>query len=58
MFRSEYPFRRGRSLGEEFLPIPRSFQRAIDSMLQDVWEPAPALSMAATFSKSLGNSSL
>ena len=49
MFRSEYPFRRGRLFGEELLPIPRSFQRAIDSMLQDVWEPAPALSMTPTF---------
>jgi HSP20 family protein len=47
MFRSDYPLRRGRLFGEEFLPIPRSFQRAIDSLLQDVIEPtAPALAWA------------
>jgi len=50
MFRSEYPFRRGRLFGEELLPIPRSFQRAIDSMLQDVWEPTPAVSLVSAFS--------
>jgi HSP20 family protein len=50
MFRSEYPFRRGKLFGEDLLPIPRSFQRAIDSMLQDVWEPAPMLSAVAAFS--------
>ncbi len=50
MFRSEYPFRRGRLFGEELLPIPRSFQRAIDNMLQDVWEPNPALSLVSVFS--------
>ena len=50
MFRSEYPLRRGRLFGEELLPIPRSFQRAIDSMLQDVWEPASAVSLVSTFS--------
>ncbi len=50
MFRSEYPFRRGRLLGEELLPIPRSFQRVIDNILQDVWEPTPALSLVSAFS--------
>lgn len=50
MFRSEYPFRRGKLFGEDVLPIPRSFQRAIDSMLQDVWEPASALSALSAFS--------
>ncbi|MFN4897089.1 MAG: Hsp20/alpha crystallin family protein [Pseudomonadota bacterium] len=50
MFRSDYPFRRGRLFGEELLPIPRSFQRAIDSMLQDVWEPAQSMSVVSTFS--------
>ena len=41
MFRSELPWRRGRLFGgEEMLPIPRSFQRAIDTMLQDMWEPS------------------
>lgn len=41
MFRSEYPIRRSgsRLFGEEFLPIPRSFQRAIDSVFQDMLEP-------------------
>ncbi len=39
MFRSDYPLRRGRLFGEEFLPIPRSFQKAIDSLWQDMWEP-------------------
>ena len=40
MFRSEYPMRRSsRLLGEELFPMPRSFQRVIDSMLQDMWEP-------------------
>jgi HSP20 family protein len=50
MFRSEYPFRRGRLFGEDILPIPRSFQRAIDNMMQDVWEPSPAVSLVAGFS--------
>jgi HSP20 family protein len=50
MFRSEYPFRRGRLFGEEILPIPRTFQRAIDNMLQDIWEPTPALSVVSGFS--------
>ena len=49
MFRSEYPFRRGRLFGEDILPIPRSFQRAIDNMMQDVWEPSPAVSLVAGF---------
>lgn len=48
MFRSEYPLRR-RLLGEEPLPIPRSFQRAIDSMLNDFWEPQ-VLPLSGVFS--------
>lgn len=39
MFRN-YPLLRGRFFGEEFPAIPRNFQRAIDSLLQDVWEPS------------------
>jgi HSP20 family protein len=56
MFRSEYPFFRGAGpgrrglFGEDLLPIPRSFQRALDSMLQDIWEPLPALAISAAFS--------
>jgi HSP20 family protein len=50
MFRSEYPLRRGRLFGEELLPIPRSFQRAIDNILQDVWEPPSAVSLVSAFS--------
>jgi HSP20 family protein len=47
MFRSDYPLRRSRLFGEEFLPIPRSFQKAIDSLLQDVMEPStPVLAWA------------
>jgi HSP20 family protein len=49
MFRSEYPFRRGRLFGEEVLPISRGFQRAIDNMLQDIWEPTSAVSVAPSF---------
>lgn len=41
MFRREYPLLRSRLFGgEEFPAIPRNFQRAIDSLLQDVWEPS------------------
>jgi HSP20 family protein len=56
MFRSEYPFFRNAGVGrrglfgEDLLPIPRSFQRAIDNMLQDIWEPVPAVSISAAFS--------
>ncbi len=50
MFRSELPWRRGRLFGgEEFPLVPRSFQRAIDTMLQDVWEPS-STSAAFAFS--------
>jgi len=49
MFRSEYPFRRGRLFGEEILPAQRGFQRAIDSLLQDLLEPA-SQPLAWTFS--------
>lgn len=49
MFRSEYPLRRSRLFGEEFLPFNRSFQRAIDSLLQDAWEPS-ITQLAAAFS--------
>lgn len=38
MFRSEFPLRR-RLLGQEFFPIPRNFQRVMDSLLQDLEEP-------------------
>ena len=40
MFRSDYPLRRSRLFGEELLPFNKNFQRAIDSLLQDVWEPS------------------
>lgn len=50
MFRSEYPLRRGRLFGEDLLPIPRSFQRTIDNILQDVWEPSSAMSLVSAFS--------
>lgn len=50
MFRSEYPLRRGRLFGEEFLPIPRNFQRIIDSLLQDVMEPSSTPALAWAFS--------
>jgi HSP20 family protein len=50
MFRSDYPTRRSRLFGEEFLPIPRSFQRALDSLWQDMWEPStPAIGTGFTF---------
>ncbi len=50
MFRSDYPTRRSRLFGEEFLPIPRSFQRALDTLWQDVWEPStPNISTGFTF---------
>ncbi len=39
MFRSDYPVRRGRLFGEEFLPVPRNFQRALDSLMQELLEP-------------------
>ncbi|MFO0416810.1 MAG: Hsp20/alpha crystallin family protein [Pseudomonadota bacterium] len=43
MFRSEYPLlRRGRLFGEEMLPFPRSIQRALESFMQDMWEPSTA----------------
>ena len=50
MFRNDYPTRKSRLFGEEFLPIPRSFQRALDTLWQDMWEPAtPAISTGFTF---------
>lgn len=50
MFRSDYPTRRSRLFGEEFLPIPRSFQRAIDTLWQDMWEPSTQITSALAFS--------
>jgi HSP20 family protein len=39
MFRSNYPLRSSRLFGEELPTAPRSLQKAIDSVLQDMWEP-------------------
>lgn len=52
MFRSEYSLQpRQRLFGEEFLPIPRLFQRALDQMVEDFWERPAASTLAsrATF---------
>ena len=39
MFRSNYPTRSSRLFSEEFPLVPRSLQKTLDSVLQDVWEP-------------------
>jgi HSP20 family protein len=52
MLRSEYPLQpRPRLFGEELFPIPRLFQRALDQMVEDLWErPALTPARATTFS--------
>ncbi len=48
MLRSEYSLQpRQRLFGEEFFPIPRLFQRALDQMAEDFWE-RPVVSAIAS----------
>jgi HSP20 family protein len=47
MFRSNYPLRSSRVFGEELPMGPRSLQKTLDSVLQDMWEPYFASSKVA-----------